>query len=193
MLKEITASLLFLTLLWVPHAALSQQTPTPTMTHKISKSGYDITALTQADIERLSLKLTPEEANILLARGTQRPFCGGLENNHKEGLYVCKLCGLPLFASNSKFESGSGWPSFNSPFDPEHIREERDSSFAMDRTEIRCARCGSHLGHVFEDGPAPTGLRYCLNSASLNFYEQGEPVPSESRPVATAVAEVNKP
>jgi len=89
-------------------------------------------------------------------------------------VYACRLCGLPLFQSETKFESGTGWPSFFEPFDPEHIRSIRDTSHGMIRTEIRCRRCDGHLGHVFPDGPAPTGLRYCLNSASLRFVPAGE-------------------
>jgi peptide-methionine (R)-S-oxide reductase len=90
-------------------------------------------------------------------------------NNKASGLYACRLCGLPLFKADAKFESGTGWPSFFESFDPEHAATVRDTSHGMTRTETRCARCGSHLGHVFEDGPRPTGLRYCMNSASLRF------------------------
>jgi peptide-methionine (R)-S-oxide reductase len=134
-----------------------------------SAAGYDITPIDAAERERLAGKLTPEERRILLDHGTEHPFCGGLLDNKENGNYVCKLCALPLFKSDSKFESGTGWPSFFAPFDPQHVREIRDVSHGMIRVEIRCARCDSHLGHVFPDGPKPTGLRFCLNSASMDF------------------------
>ena len=134
-----------------------------------SSAGYDITPISETERQRLAKKLTPEERRILLDHGTEHPFCGGLLDNKEEGSYVCKLCALPLFKSDSKFESGTGWPSFFAPFDPEHVREIRDVSHGMVRVEIRCARCDSHLGHVFPDGPKPSGLRFCLNSASMDF------------------------
>ena len=134
-----------------------------------SKSGHDITALTESQIRELAKKLTPEERRIMLDHGTEPPFCGGLLHNKVDGVYVCRLCGLPLFKSQAKFESRTGWPSFYEPFDPDHLKNILDESYGMVRTEIRCRRCGSHLGHVFEDGPAPTGKRFCLNSAALEF------------------------
>lgn len=136
-----------------------------------SASGHDLTPLSEEERERRAASLTPEERRVLLHQGTERPFCGGLLANKKPGTYVCRLCELPLFRSAAKFESGTGWPSFYEPFDPEHVANIRDTSHGMVRIEIRCARCDGHLGHVFEDGPAPTGLRYCLNSASLAFVE----------------------
>jgi peptide-methionine (R)-S-oxide reductase len=140
------------------------------MSHK-SASGFDLTPPSPQELEKLAAGLTPEERRIILNQGTEPAFCGGLLNHKTDGVYACRLCGLPLFRSKAKFESGTGWPSFYEPFDPDHIRQIADRSHGMVRTEIRCARCGAHLGHVFEDGPRPTGLRYCLNSASLKFEE----------------------
>jgi len=134
--------------------------------------------LSAADRERLARRLSAEERRVLLDHGTEPPFCGGLLDNKEDGVYGCRLCGLPLFRSRAKFESGTGWPSFYEPFDPEHVREIRDVSHGMVRTEIRCQRCGSHLGHVFPDGPPPTGQRYCLNSVAMEFFPAGqEPSP----------------
>lgn len=136
-----------------------------------SQSGYDIEPLSDARREELASGFTAEEREVILHHGTERAFCGTLLNNKMGGIYACRLCGLPLFQSGEKFESGTGWPSFTQPFDPEHVREIQDRSYGMVRTEIRCARCDAHLGHVFPDGPPPTGLRYCLNSISLQFFE----------------------
>ena len=138
---------------------------------RVSASGFDLTPPSPEELQKLAAGLTPEERRVILTHGTEPAFCGGLLNNKTDGVYACRLCGLPLFRSKAKFESGTGWPSFYEPFDPDHIREIADRSYGMVRTEIRCARCDGHLGHVFEDGPRPTGLRYCLNSASLRFEE----------------------
>jgi methionine-R-sulfoxide reductase len=116
-------------------------------------------------LERLTLK----QYKILRSKGTEQAFCGTLLDNKKEGVYTCAGCGLPLFSSDAKFHSGTGWPSYFQPIAKENVIEHRDESHGMVRTEIVCARCDGHLGHVFDDGPAPTGLRFCLNSESLTF------------------------
>jgi peptide-methionine (R)-S-oxide reductase len=113
--------------------------------------------------------LSPETYAITREAGTERAFCGAFYDHKKEGLYLCVCCELPLFASNAKFDSGTGWPSFFQPVRKDHVDEKTDLSYGMRRIEINCARCDSHLGHVFDDGPRPTGLRYCLNSESLTF------------------------
>ncbi|MCL4222559.1 MAG: bifunctional methionine sulfoxide reductase B/A protein [Phycisphaerales bacterium] len=154
----------------------------------ISRSAYDITPLSKERVAELASKLDEETYRITQRAGTEPPFCGMLLDNKKEGVYCCVVCGLPLFSSEHKFTSGTGWPSFYREFDRQHVSRKADRSHGMVRTEINCARCGAHLGHVFDDGPKPTGERHCLNSASLVFYEKGKDLPAESRPIKTETA-----
>ena len=119
-------------------------------------------------------ELTPEQYRVLREGGTEPPFSGELLDTKDDGQFLCAACGEPLFASGDKYDSGSGWPSFTAPMSDDNIDEQRDESHGMTRTEVRCARCEGHLGHVFPDGPGPEGLRYCINSAALDFEKKGE-------------------
>ena len=142
-----------------------------------SMAGLDLRAPSADQYKVLTAELTEEEREVILEHGTEAPFCGVFNDAKVAGTYVCRLCGLPLFRSGTTFESGTGWPSFFDPIDRAHIRFVHDTSYGMIRTEIRCARCEGHLGHVFDDGPPPTGEHYCMNSVSMQFVAEGELLP----------------
>jgi peptide-methionine (R)-S-oxide reductase len=144
---------------------------------EVNNMAFDLTPPTETQRRQIVAGLNEDERHVLLQHGTEAAFCGVFLDNKKSGTYTCRFCGLPLFRSSAKFDSGTGWPSFFKPFEESHIRRIRDTSYGMVRTEEVCARCGSHLGHVFPDGPKPTGERHCLNSVSLSFTEEGQALP----------------
>ena len=140
---------------------------------------FDLSPPSPLQFDQLAGTLTAEEREVLLDHGTESPFCGVLLSEKRAGVYCCRLCGLPLFLAGNKFDSRTGWPSFTTPFDEHHLSYVLDTSYGMVRTEIRCARCGSHQGHVFDDGPPPTHQRYCINSVSLQFVAETDALPDK--------------
>ena len=169
-------AVLTITALTLSVAASSQGAPPGAQPKGASKGAKLETTHPHGKIEKIHKSeeewkkiLTPEQYHVLRKKGTERAWTGKLNENKAKGTYVCAGCGLPLFSSDHKFDSGTGWPSFWQPIRPENVGTETDRSFFMTRTEVHCARCGGHLGHVFPDGPKPTGLRYCMNSVAMDF------------------------
>jgi peptide-methionine (R)-S-oxide reductase len=143
----------------------------------VAVSAFNLNPPTPEQRKQITDGLNDDERHVLLQHGTEAAFCGVFLDNKKDGIYTCRFCGLPLFRSSAKFDSGTGWPSFFQPYDESHIKRIRDTSYGMVRVEEVCTRCGSHLGHVFPDGPRPTGERHCLNSVSLSFTQKGQALP----------------
>ena len=153
---------------WSPATSWTQNSDLQSKNRSKTKG---VEKVTKTDAEWKQI-LTPEQYSITREKGTERPFSSPLNEIHEKGTFECVACGLPLFSSKTKFDSGTGWPSFYEPIDKENVREETDKSLWATRTEVLCARCDAHLGHVFDDGPDPTGLRYCMNGVALKFKKE---------------------
>ena len=153
----------------VPAGAADGSAPRSIRVYSAEKGSFAMTQTVVKTNEEWKKVLTPEQYYILREKGTERAFSGKYDKNHEHGIYRCAACALDLYRSEDKFDSGTGWPSFTAPIAPENISTRPDNSFFTRRTEVLCARCGGHLGHVFDDGPKPTGKRYCMNSAALQF------------------------
>jgi peptide methionine sulfoxide reductase msrA/msrB len=180
-----------LTLLGLSAANCAQEGKAPARDPRarhLSRSGHDLTPLSPERIAELAQALDALAQDVVLNAGTERAGTSPLNKEKRKGLFVSALGGLPLFRSEDKFDSGTGWPSFTMPVDPDHVILHEDTSFGMKRVEVLDARSGAHLGHVFDDGPAPTGQRYCMNGAALRFVPDGEELPPESRPLPTESA-----
>jgi len=148
------------------------QKPGQIKVFSVEKKGYVMTDRVIKSDEEWRKQLTPEQFRVTRKKGTEKPFANEYWNNHEKGIYRCVCCGLDLYRSDAMFESGTGWPSFTAPVAPENIRTVKDRSFFQVRTEVLCPRCDAHLGHVFDDGPKPAGLRFCMNSAALRFVKE---------------------
>lgn len=153
----------------VPSEAAYGSAPAWIRVYSAGKGNYVMTQTVVKSKEEWRKLLTPEQFHILREKGTERAFSGKYDKHHEHGVYRCAACGLDLYRSEEKFDSGTGWPSFTAPIAPSNVMTRPDNSFFTHRTEVLCARCGGHLGHVFDDGPKPTGKRYCMNSAALVF------------------------
>ena len=159
-MKQLFAAALILSVAFGCKAQSTKKT-SPSKTYEVTK--------TDAEWQKL---LSPTQFIVTRKKGTERSYTGIYWDNHQEGIYNCICCGLPLFSSSTKFDSGTGWPSFWQPINTKNVEENEDKGDGMVRTEVNCRRCGAHLGHLFDDGPKPTGLRYCMNSASLSFVKK---------------------
>jgi peptide-methionine (R)-S-oxide reductase len=153
----------------VPAGAADKSAPTSIRVYSVEKGTYVMTETVVKTNEEWKKTLTPEQYHILREKGTERAFSGKYDQNHEHGVYRCAACGLVLYRSEDKFDSGTGWPSFTAPIAAANVLTRPDNSFFSQRTEVLCPMCGGHLGHVFDDGPKPTGKRYCMNSAALQF------------------------